>query len=164
MNGNYFGNLYETAVASGIWGVLLAVTWLLFPVAVVTIWHPEDAVNLQLWLQGFVIQHIFSRQAMNAGLGAAVLAVAVLFLCQLVLVTLIYRRSGRPFKLWPLSLVLVGVIANGIWWLKYGYFDFTGAMAGLSPVFATIACHSVCEKLGSDFVFGKDGQEYEGGF
>ena len=53
MIGKYLGGLLEAWNVSGILGYLLVLTWLLFPVAVVTAYHPSDAVGFQLWLQGF---------------------------------------------------------------------------------------------------------------
>jgi hypothetical protein len=146
--------LWVTWAYSGILGWLLVMVWLLYPVAVVTVFHPSDAVGFQLWLQGFVVPHVMTSRALYAGEAAAVLALAMLSLIQLVIVTLIYRRSGYRVHLWPLAVVLVGGIANGIWWWRTGYWDFWGAMAGLSPVLAALVCHGVCERLGARFVFG----------
>lgn len=154
----YFGGLVDTWQASGIFGYLLVCVWLLYPVAVVTVFHPSDAVGFQLWLQGFAVPRVMTNQALNAGEGAAVLALAILSLLQLGIVTLIYRRAQDYVRLLPLAIVLVGVIANGIWWLRTGYFDPAGAMAGLSPVGAAILCQGVCEKLGGKFIFGANYQ------
>jgi hypothetical protein len=165
MNGldRYLGGLYEAWIASGIFGYLLVPVWLLFPVAFVTVLHPSDAVGFQLWLQGFVVPHFMSDRALYAGEGVALAALAALSLLQLVIVTLIYRRAQFFVQLWPLALFLVGVVANGIWWMRTGYFDPSGALAGLMPVFAAIACHAVCERLGAEFVFGPGAKpQYQG--
>lgn len=161
MIGRYFGGLYEAWQASGVLGYLLVAIWLLYPVSVVTVFHPSDAVGFQLWLQGFVVPSAMTDQALNAGLAVAVLALATLSLFQWVVVTLIYRRAQFYVRLWPLAAFLVGGIANGIWWLEKGYFDPWGAMAGLTPLIAAIVCHGVCERLGGDFVFGPDKPQFE---
>jgi hypothetical protein len=164
MIAKYLGGLQETWSVSGILGYLLVATWLLFPVAVVTVYHPSDAVGFQLWLQGFAVPNSMTKTALNAGFLAALFFVAVLGLVQYQLIVLIYRRAQFVVHFWPLALFLVGGIANGLWWLKTGYFDPAGAMAGLSPVLAAVICHGVCEKLGAEFVFGKDKPQYEGGY
>ena len=143
---------------------LLMANSLLIPIAFATCWHPSDAVGFQLWLQGFAVPRYMTHTALNAGFGAAVLALAVLGLVHYQLVVFIYRRAGFFVQLWPLALFLVGGVANGLWWLKTGYFDPEGAMAGLSPVLITIACHGVCERLGGEFVFGPNKPQYDGGY
>jgi hypothetical protein len=151
---NQLRDLHAAWLESGIYGYLLVAVWLLYPVAVVTVFHPADAVGFQAWLQGVAIPRIVTKRMLNVGAGEAVLALTVLSLLQLGLVTLIYRRAQFFVQLWPLAVVLVGGIANGAWWLKTGYFDPWGAMAGLTPVFAAIGCHALCERLGGNFVFG----------
>ena len=141
-------------MVSGFLGYLLVATWLLYPVAVVTVFHPADAVGFQLWLQGFVVPNTMTDRALYAGEAAALLALAVLSLVQWVIITLIYHRSQFFVQLWPLALFLIGFIANGVWWLRTGYFDPLGALAGLTPLVAAVACHGVCERLGAAFVFG----------
>jgi hypothetical protein len=164
MIGRYLGGLLEAWNVSGILGYLLVLTWLLFPVAVVSVYHPSDAVGFQLWLQGFAVPHSMTTRALNAGELAAFVGLGVLGLVQYQLVVFIYRRTQFFVQFWPLALFLVGFIANGLWWLKTGYFDPGGAMAGLTPVLAAIICHGVCERLGADFVFGKDKPQYNGGY
>jgi hypothetical protein len=167
MNGldKYLGGLYAAWVMSGVLGYLLVLGWLLYPVAFVTVLHPSDAVGFQLWLQGFVVPHFMSHRALYAGEGAALAALAALSLLQLVIVTLIYRCSGFFVQLWPLALFLVGFIANAVWWARTGYFDPVGALAGLMPVVAAVACHAVCERLGARFVFGPGAKpQYQGGY
>jgi hypothetical protein len=152
----YLGGLHEAWRVSGVLGYLLVAVWLSYPVAVVTVFHPSDAVGFQLWLQGFAVPSAMTDQALNAGLAVAVVALATLSLFQWVIVTLIYRRARFFVRLAPLALFLVGGIANGIWWLAKGYFDPIGAMAGLMPALAAIVCQGVCEHLGANFVFGPD--------
>lgn len=151
---SYFGRVYETWLCSGPLGYLMVLVWLLYPVAIVTIYHPVDAIGFQAWLQGLEIPRYMTHRMLNVGLSEALLALAALMLCHLVIVTLIFRRSQLFVQLWPLAAFLVGGIANGIWCWRTGYFDPTGAMAGLTPVLAAIVCHGVCERLGSSFIFG----------
>ena len=167
MNGiaRYLGGLQEAWQASGVFGYLLVAVWLLFPVAVVTVFHPSDAVGFQLWLQGFVVPHTMTSRALNAGEAAALLVLVALGLLQLGIVTLIYRRAGFYVQLWPLATFIVGFLANGIWWLRTGYFDPWGALAGLTPVVAAVVCHGVCERLGGNFVFGPGAKpQFEPGY
>jgi hypothetical protein len=160
----YLGNLYQTWLASGVLGYLLVAVWLLYPVSVVTVFHPSDAVGFQLWLQGYAVPHFMNTRALNAGEFVAVLALAALSLLQLGIVTLIYRKAQTRVHLWPLATFLVGGIANGVWWLKTGYFDPAGAMAGLSPLVTAVVCHGVCERLGANFVFGPNRPQHGGAF
>jgi hypothetical protein len=151
----YLGGLYEAWVVSGFLGWLLVLVWLWYPVAVVTVFHPSDAVGFQLWLQGFAVPRYMSTRALNAGEGVAFAVLVTLSLLQLGIVTLIYRRAQFYVQLWPLATFLIGGIANAVWWIRTGYFDPEGALAGLSPLVAVVACHTACERLGGNFVFGK---------
>src|ERR1700733_7322479 len=151
---SYLGRLYDVWLCSGPLGYLMVLVWLAYPVVAVTIYHPADAIGFQAWLQGYAIPNYFTSRQLNVGLGEAILALAVLILIHLVVVTLIYRRAQMFVQFWPLATFLVGGIANGIWWWRTGYWDPTGAMAGLTPVVAAIVCHAVCERLGGNFVFG----------
>ena len=151
---DYLEGLHAAWLESGVFGYLLVLVWLLYPVGVVTAFHPVDAVGFHAWLQGVAIPRVVTRRQWNVGEGEALLALAVLSGSQLGLVTLIYRRAQFFVQLWPLATFLVGGIANGIWWLKTGYFDPAGAMAGLTPLVAAVVCHGVCERLGGNFVFG----------
>ena len=161
----YLGGLLEAWQVSGVLGYLLVGVWLLYPVAVATVFHPADAVGFQAWLQGAAIPRWMTHQMLLAGEGWAVLTLAGLSLIQLCLVTVIYRICRFFVQFWPLALFLVGGIANGLWYLRTGYFDPGGAMAGLSPLLAAIVCHGVCERLGADFVFGPGPKpEYEPAF
>ena len=158
--GNYFGRLYATWEISGALGYLLVIIWLLYPVSIATFLHPTDDVGFQAWLQGLDIPRYVSQRAVDAGFLEALLALCILFLFHLVIVTLIYRRTQIMVHFWPLALILVGIIANGIWWLVKGYFDPAGAMTGLGPVALAIGAHGVAERLGADFVFGKEARAH----
>src|SRR5579872_988242 len=87
---------------------LLMVNSLLIPVAFATVWHPSDAVGFQLWFQGFAVPRYMTHTALNAGEGAALLALAVLGLVHYQLVVFIYRRVGFFVQFWPAALCLVG--------------------------------------------------------
>jgi hypothetical protein len=154
MSDRYLRALHAAWLESGILGYLLMMVWLLYPVAVVTVFHPADAVGFQAWLQGVAIPRFMTSRMLYAGEAAALLALAVLSLFQLGLIVLIYRRAQFFVQLWPLAVCLVGGLANGIWWLRTGYFDPMGALAGLTPLVAAVVCHGVCERLGGNFVFG----------
>jgi hypothetical protein len=154
--GNYFGRLYATWEISGALGYLLVIIWLLYPVSIATILHPADAIGFQAWLQGLDIPRYLTQRAVDTGFLEALLALCILFMFHLVIVTLIYRKTQIMVHFWPLALILVGIIANSIWWLVKGYFDPAGAMTGLTPVALAIAAHGVAERLGADFVFGKN--------
>lgn len=154
----YLGTLYETWLYSGPLGYALVVIWLLYPVAIATIFHPSDAIGFQAWLQGMDIPRYVSHQAVGVGLVEALMALGILFVFHLVVVTLIYRRTQLRVQFWPLALVLVGVVANGIWYIGTGHWDFAGALAGFSPAFLAIGAHAVCERLGERFVFGPEPQ------
>src|SRR5271170_1296398 len=51
----YLGGLLEAWQVSGVLGYLLIGVWLLYPVAIATVFHPADAVGFQAWLQGAAI-------------------------------------------------------------------------------------------------------------
>jgi hypothetical protein len=156
MGANYLGRLYATCEISGGLKYVLVIIWLLYPVSIATILHPTDAAGFQAWLQGLDIPRYVSQRAVDAGFLEALIVLCILFLFHLVIVTLIYRRTQIMVHFWPLALILVGVIANGIWWLVKGHFDPAGAMTGLGPVALAIGAHGVAERLGADFVFGKE--------
>jgi hypothetical protein len=160
---DYREGLHAAWMESGVLGYLLVLVWLLYPVAVVTVFHPADAVGFQAWMQGAVIPRFMTSQMLYAGEAVALLALAALSLLQFGVIVLIYRRVQFYVQLWPLAVFLVGGIANGVWWLRTGYFDPVGAMAGLTPLVAAVACQGICERLGGDFVFGPGAKpQYQG--
>ncbi len=161
----YLGGLLEAWQVSGLFGWLLVLVWLVYPVSVATVMHPADAVGFQAWLEGLAIPRFMTQRMLMAGEGTAILSLAALSLLQVGLVTLIYRRAQFFVQLWPLATFLIGVIANGIWWLRTGYFDPGGAVAGLMPLVWMVACHGICERLGGNFVFGPGPKpQYEPGY
>jgi hypothetical protein len=140
---------------AGILSWILAGIWLLWPVALQTVFHPSDAVGFQSWIQGLPVAEYISRQAWAGGLIISLLALAVLGLVHFLVLLLIYRRTQMEFSLWLIGLLGIAVVANGVWWLRTGYFDLSGAFAGLGTPAILIVCEMVFEALGKEFVFGK---------
>jgi hypothetical protein len=136
--GRHLGAPFAMLARAGVLGWILVAIWLMYPFAVQTVIHPGDAVGFQQWIQGF-----------------ALIVLAGLSLLQLGVLVLIYRRVQFAFSIWLLALLLIGGIANMIWWMRTGYFDLAGALAGLTPLALVVGCEAACEKLGMDFVFGK---------
>ena len=158
--GRFFGTHVGAPLAmvreGGFLTFMLITIWVAYPFALQTVIHPTDAVGFQAWVQGLPISHYVSAQAVIAGEITAIIVLVALSLLHLGVLVLLYRRLQYAFSTWLLALVLIGGVANGIWWLSTGYFDLHGALAGLSPVGIIIVCQGVCERLGQDFVFGKN--------
>ena len=133
---------------------MLVATWFLFPFAAMSLIFPSDVVEFQDWMQGQPIRRYFTSQALTSGFVTALVVLAVMGIVQLNLTTLIYRKVQRFATFWPLAIVLIGFVANGIWWLRTGYFDPLGAMIGFTPFLSAVLWQMVCEKLGGRFVFG----------
>jgi hypothetical protein len=151
---SYFGGLYAAWRVGGIFSWLLAGVWLAYPFAVQTVIHPSDALGFQAWMRGDSIPQFLTRRALYAGEVTALVALVGLSLFQLGLTVMIYRRWGKKVTVWPLAVLLIGGIANLVWWWRMGFFDVAGALSGLTPLACAIACEMVCEKLSKDFVFG----------
>lgn len=160
--GRHFGAPFVMLREGGVLAWVLVAIWVLYPFAVQTVIHPSDAVGFQAWVQGLPIAQYISQRAMIAGEIIALLALAMLSLLQLGVLVLIYRRVQFSFSVWLLALLLIGGLANGIWWWRTGYFDLMGALAGLTPLALVVACEMVCERLGQDFVFGKGNRPHYG--
>jgi hypothetical protein len=152
--GRHFGAPFAMLARAGVLTWILVAIWLMYPFAVQTVIHPGDAVGFQ-WIQGFQVSRYLTSQALVAGEITALIVLAGLSLLQLGVLVLIYRRVQFAFSIWLLALLLIGFVANGIWWLRTGYFDLAGALAGLTPLVLVVGCEAACEKLGMDFVFGK---------
>jgi hypothetical protein len=153
--GRHLGAPFAMLSRAGVLGWILVAIWVLYPFAVQTVIHPSDAVGFQAWIQGLPVSQYVTQRALIAGAVTAVLFLGALSLLQLGVLVLIYRRVQFSFSIWLLALLLIGGVANGIWWLETGYFDVAGALAGLTPLALVVACEAVCERLGQDFVFGK---------
>ena len=111
---------------AGVLSVLLVIIWLLYPFALQTVIHPSDAIGFQEWMQGLPISRYITEQAKMWGLITAVLALAFLCLLHFLTLLLIYRRIQYAVSLWLVATLLIGGIANGIWYLNTGHFDLMG--------------------------------------
>jgi hypothetical protein len=153
--GRHFVAPFSMFRDAGILGFILICIWLVYPVAVQTVIHPTDAVGFQAYIQGLPIAQEVTRQVMIYGELSALFMLAFLTLLQFLVLLFIYRRVQYTFSTWLVALILIGGIANGVWWLRTGYFDPWGAFAGLMPLIAMVGLQGVLERLGQDFVFGK---------
>jgi hypothetical protein len=157
----YMGDVAEAASRASGAMVAVAVGWAAFPFAVQTaFFHPSNAIKLQFKLQGLPPPHAFTSQQITAGCIEAVVALAVLALCQTVFTVLFYRwaeMAGKPLTtpaLWPLAAVGVGVFGNAAWLLKPGAFGVGGCMIGLSSAVLAVIAQIVVNSLGREFVMG----------
>jgi len=139
----------------------VAVVWAAFPFAVQTaFFHPSNAIKLQLKVQGLPLPRVFSAQQLTVGCIEAVMALAVLVLCQMVFTVLFYRwakMGGKPLTtpaLWPLAAISVGVFGNAAWFYGTGVFDWVGCMIGLSSAVLTVIAQIVVNSLGRELVMG----------
>lgn len=139
---------------------LLVLTWLIFPFGISSLLFPSDVIGFQDWMQGQPVRQFFTPQSLQAGFLTALLLLGLMCLIQLNLTTLIYRKVNSFATFWPFAILLIGGLANGIWWLRTGYFDVTGALVGCTPFVTSVAWQMVCEKLGGRFVFGPDYREW----
>jgi hypothetical protein len=151
----YYSHL--TVAFERAWGLLclIALDWLLVPVALKMVVHPDHVMGFEYWLQGQAVPQFYTSQMLSVGEIKALSALVILCLLMLGLVVLFYRKIDFALTLWPVAVVVIGVLGNGIWWLGTGAFDATGALVGLAPAAAAVVCHGVCEQLGQDFIFGK---------
>jgi hypothetical protein len=151
---DWFGRVIEAArVAKAMAAVTVAV-WFLVPFAVRMVLHPSDVIRLQYWLQGQPVPGVFSQQMLTAGVITALVGLVVLAVLLQFALLLLYRSTQFAVALWPVAGLLVGVIGNGWWWHRVGFFDSPGALAGLASLALTVIAHAVFEKWGEDFVFG----------
>ena len=158
--GAYMSDVAEAASRASGAMLAVAVGWAAFPFAVQTVFHPGDAIWLQLKVQGLPPPHAFTSQQLTAGCIEAVVALAVLALCQMVFTVLFYRwakMAGKPLTvpaLWPLAAIGVGVFGNAAWLLKPGAFGVGGCMIGLSSAVLTVIAQIVVNSLGRELVMG----------
>jgi hypothetical protein len=157
----YMGDVAEAASRASGAMLAVAVGWAAFPFAVQTaFFHPSNAIKLQFKLQGLPPPHAFTSQQLTAGCIEAVVALAVLALCQMVFTVFFYRwakMAGKPLTtpaLWPLAAVGVGVFGNAAWFYGTGVFDWVGCMIGLSSAVLTVIAQIVVNSLGREFVMG----------
>jgi hypothetical protein len=158
--GAYSAEMQVAVVRAGWVGGLVALGWIAFPFVLASLLHPGDVINLHYVLQGEAKHKILTAQQMCVGFVEAVLALAILLLLQLVGIVLFYRRSqvhgasvATP-ALWPLAVLLPGLIGNAAWFVFTRQFDATGLVIGLAPMAVTFFAERLCERLGRDFVLG----------
>ena len=158
--GAYASDLHVAGMRAPLWVLSVAAGWLVFPFALQTVRYPQDAIKLQLKLQGLPAPHVFTAQQIGFGLFEAVFALGVLILVQLVCTVLFYRKaqmqgaSVTTPALWPLAALLAGILGNAAWYFGTGAFDQSGCVIGLSSAVLTVIAELICNKLGRDFVLG----------
>jgi hypothetical protein len=140
------------------WGV--AGGLIVWPYAVATCIHPQDALKLQYRLQGLPWPHSFTSQQLFVGFCEAAFALAVLALLQLVFTVLFYREAkidgfdeAATPTLWPVAL-FVGILGNAAWFYGTAAWDTGGCVIGLSSTALTVGAEMIINKLGREFVFG----------
>jgi hypothetical protein len=158
----YYGQLRVATARAGIAGWTVAANWVVLPFVVQTLMHPEDAIRLQLKLEGLPVPPFFTAHQMVAGFAATVIALGVIVLLQMTCTVLFYRRAqinGNRIAcpvLWPLA-ALTGLLGDAGWWYWTGSFDAGGGVIGLSSAALAVGGEILCNKLGREFVFGKPG-------
>jgi hypothetical protein len=159
MNGKSFGKYYaDLRVATGkakVTMLVLIAGWVLFPVAVQSMFHPTHPIGFEYWLQGQPVPRMYTIQQTTAGELKAIASVAILSLFIFGATVLFYRKAAYSVKLWPVPGLLIGIVGNGAWWFHTGFFDSFGALVGGLSLVLMVLCEAVCEHLGQDFVFGK---------
>jgi hypothetical protein len=156
----YAGEVHVASARAGFVGWVVAINWLLFPLALQTVMHPIDALRAQYRLQGQDLPHFFTTQQIVMGCIEAMIALGVIVLLTLVCTVLFYRRAkiegayiATP-ALWPLAAFTAGILGNGAWWYGTGAFDLGGALVGMASAALTVGGELMCNKLGREFVFG----------
>jgi hypothetical protein len=152
--GNAIGGFVSALKICPVLMAMLVVTWFVFPFTASSLVFPSDVIGFQDWMQGQPVRRFFTAQSLQAGFLGALVVIALMCIIQLNLTTLIYRKVNKFATFWPFAILLIAGVANGIWWLRTGYFDLTGALIGCTPFVSTVAWQMVCEKLGGRFVFG----------
>lgn len=130
--------------------------WVLYPFTLQSIIHPFGALDLAAYLTGQPIPHTATLRALRGGIVMATMELGVLTLIELVAMTLFYRRAQFALTFWPIPIVLIGIFSNAAWWIYKGAFSLEGSLVGLTPFVVMVICESIIEKLGKDFVFGKN--------
>jgi len=157
--GAYASDLQVAGMRAPLFALPVAAGWGVFPFALQTVMHPQDAIKLQLKLQGVPVPHVLTSQQLGFGLFEAVLALGVLVLVQLVCTVLFYRKaqmhgaSVATPALWALA-ACSGLIGDAAWWYFTGVFDPSGGIVGLSSAALTVIGELLCNKLGREFVLG----------
>jgi hypothetical protein len=158
--GAYSAEMQVAAVRAGCVVWLVAAGWIAFPFVLATLLHPGDVINLHYVLQGEPPHKILTVRQMSLGFVETLFALGILLLLQLVGIVLFYRRAqvhgariATP-ALWPVAVLLPGVIGNALWFVFTRQLDASGLVIGLAPMAVTFFAERLCERLGRDFVFG----------
>lgn len=159
--GQYVTDLEVALVRARRVAWLVALGWVMFPIALATLLRPGDVIYAQYKFQGMTPPEFYTAQQLSAGFIEAVFLLGVLALMQIVGTVLFYRFAqitdgdtvATP-ALWPCAALLPGVIGNALWFVCLGYVDVTGIILGLGPIALTYLCERLCEHLSRDFVFG----------
>jgi hypothetical protein len=129
-------------------------TWFVVPVLAQSIQHPTDMAGFWYWLNGQPVPRMFTTHQVVMGEIEAILALAIVGFMQFFMTVLFYRKAQFPVMLWPLPVLLVGLVGNAGWWIGTGTFDPTGVLAGLMPAAWSGICAAICGYLSENFVFG----------
>jgi hypothetical protein len=151
---NWLGSVHETVDRCLALSLSIVLVWCLLPFSAQFVLHPDDVIRLQHRLEGFPVPTQFTGQQMLIGEISAVVTIAALTLLLLGLLTVLYHRLSYYVVLWPIGLVLFGLIGNGIW----RYFGFTyieGMIVGFVPAALTLIWQRAAEGWAADFVFGR---------
>jgi hypothetical protein len=153
---NYELSLTVGVMHSKFLSLVIAAGWLLYPFTLQSIIHPFAALDLAAYVSGQPIPHTATLGALRGGVFMAIMQLGALTLIELVAMTLFYRRAQFALTFWPIPIVLIGIAGNAVWWFAKGSFSLEGALVGLTPFVLMVICESIIEKLGKDFVFGKN--------
>jgi hypothetical protein len=158
--GAYMADVHVASSRASLFAFAVAAGWIAFPFALQTVMHPQDAIRLQLKLQGLRVPDVYTAQQIGVGAVEAIFALCVLVLVQMVCTVLFYRKAqmdGASITtppLWPLAAFFAGVLGNAAWFFGTGAFDPGGCVIGLSSAALTVGGELLCNKLGREFVFG----------
>ena len=152
---HWLGSVTEAArLARGLVASIVIV-WFLIPWTVQFVAHPDDVIRLQRRLEGETIPNLFTSQQLVAGRIGACVVLAALVLLLLGLLTVLYHRLQFAVTLWPVALIVLGLIGNTLWGQALGFVDKPGIVAGLVPAALTLVWQHAAEGWAQDFVFGR---------
>jgi hypothetical protein len=133
----YIGALVTAILrAPGATGVIALVSWLV-PFSVQFVLHPSDLIHFVRLIAPW------PNVTLMYGELAAIAVLVALALIMLWAVVLFYRAAGIPIPLWPLiAFGMIALIGNSGWWVGRGFFDVSGALAGLAPTALLYFCET----------------------
>ena len=158
--GDYIEDISDALSRAGWLAWAVAAGWLICPFAVAHCFYPEDVLRLEYKLQGLRVPSGFTAQQLVVGEFWALAALGTLALLQLVLTALFYRKAQMDGAeaaapvLWPLALIVAGVVGNAAWFFGTCAWDTAGCIIGLLPPALTVGAELICNKLGREFVYG----------